>query len=414
MNAFSAKHTLRGKPCGAAPRRLARGLGLAIVALIGWERACVAAEVIPVAGESFSAALIAVDATWQVTLETDAEQKRLPAAGLVRWGHPAEVDQAAQIVMAGGGIIAVSELEILRADQDRLSVQSLNYGSLSLPIDRLAAVIFKPPADPAQRLELIDRLLATDDETDRALLVNGDVITGIMKRMNARTVAFDAKVGPVDLDRRQLVALAFNPALINPPRHTGLRSLVGLEDGTRVIAESMTLNQAKAEIHLTDKLTLEAAPESVVWLQPLGGRCVYLSDLEPLGYRHIPFLELAWNYRRDRNAGGGPLACGDRQVAKGLGMHSASRITYAVEKGARRFRARVGVDDSTEKRGSVTFRVYVDGDLRYSSPMVRGGDHPLDVSVEVAGARRLSLLVHFGDRGDELDYADWLDARFER
>jgi hypothetical protein len=29
----------------------------------------------------------------------------------------------------------------------------------------------------------------------------------------------------------------------------------------------------------------------------------------------------------------------------------------------------------------------------------------------VQGGKRLSLIVDFGERGDELDHADWLDAR---
>ena len=31
--------------------------------------------------------------------------------------------------------------------------------------------------------------------------------------------------------------------------------------------------------------------------------------------------------------------------------------------------------------------------------------------VDVSGVKRLRLVVDFADRGDELDYADWLEAR---
>ena len=40
-----------------------------------------------------------------------------------------------------------------------------------------------------------------------------------------------------------------------------------------------------------------------------------------------------------------------------------------------------------------------------------GGMSPVPVSVDLSGVRQLSLLVDFGERGDELDYADWLEAR---
>jgi hypothetical protein len=78
---------------------------------------------------------------------------------------------------------------------------------------------------------------------------------------------------------------------------------------------------------------------------------------------------------------------------------------------ATRFEAHVGIDDSTGRRGSVIFRVLVDGQERFTSPILRGGDAPVPVSVDVRGAKKLELIVDYADRGDVLDHADWLDAR---
>jgi hypothetical protein len=100
---------------------------------------------------------------------------------------------------------------------------------------------------------------------------------------------------------------------------------------------------------------------------------------------------------------------------KGIGMHSASRLTYRLERKYQRFEAAIAVDDSADGRGSVTFGVYV---LRggawqdaYRSGIVRGGDVPLPISVDLDGAEGLTLTVDYADRGDEMDRADWLDAR---
>ena len=60
---------------------------------------------------------------------------------------------------------------------------------------------------------------------------------------------------------------------------------------------------------------------------------------------------------------------------------------------------------------SVVVRVFADAEERYRSPIVRGGEAPLAISVDVSGAQRLSLVVDHADRGDQLDRADWLDAR---
>jgi len=103
-----------------------------------------------------------------------------------------------------------------------------------------------------------------------------------------------------------------------------------------------------------------------------------------------------------------------RTYLKGLGMHSASRITFALSEPYRRFQSALAVDDLAEGGGSVAFRVFVDGQVRYSSPVIRGGQDPLPISVDLAGATRLDLVVDFAERADELDRADWLDARLIR
>jgi hypothetical protein len=100
-------------------------------------------------------------------------------------------------------------------------------------------------------------------------------------------------------------------------------------------------------------------------------------------------------------------------------MHSPSRITYDLDEPYRLFQAQVALDDEARGRGSVEFRVFVDdggGQWREAaaSGTLRGGQPPRPISVDLAGAKRISLLVDFADRGDELDHADWLDARLVR
>ena len=120
---------------------------------------------------------------------------------------------------------------------------------------------------------------------------------------------------------------------------------------------------------------------------------------------------LPWPYRADRNVTGGLLRCGGRLYLKGLGMHSQSQLTYALDPSYRRFEAELGIDDSTSGGGSVQFRVLLDGREKFASKTVRGGAPPATVSVDLSGAKTLELLIDYADRGDVLDRADWLNAR---
>jgi len=96
-------------------------------------------------------------------------------------------------------------------------------------------------------------------------------------------------------------------------------------------------------------------------------------------------------------------------------MHSAARVTYQLPDSFRTFQAELAIDDHAGKQGSVIFRLLTSdgGDWieQHVSPVVRGGDRPRAVSVDIRGAKALSLAVEFADRADVLDHANWLNAR---
>ena len=97
-------------------------------------------------------------------------------------------------------------------------------------------------------------------------------------------------------------------------------------------------------------------------------------------------------------------------------MHSTSRVAYDISAGYARFEASATIDDSAGKGGSVVFRIFLDdgqGEWKAAleSPVVRGGDKPVAISVDLSGAQRLALIVDAADRGDTLDRADWLPPR---
>ncbi|MFH1919148.1 MAG: NPCBM/NEW2 domain-containing protein, partial [Planctomycetota bacterium] len=195
------------------------------------------------------------------------------------------------------------------------------------------------------------------------------------------------------------------------PQRQGVHAVAGFRDGSRLVGDRLVVGEESLKIDLSGGLTWTAALEDLVSLQPLGGRVTYLSDLKADGYRHVPFLDLQWPYRTDRNCSGGMLRSGGRLYLKGLGVHSAARLSYLLAKPYDRFQAELGIDDDTAGLGSVRFRVFVDGEEKHTSDTIRGGTPPVPVSVDLAGAKRFDLIVDFADRADEQDHANWLDAR---
>lgn len=120
---------------------------------------------------------------------------------------------------------------------------------------------------------------------------------------------------------------------------------------------------------------------------------------------------------RDRSNGetgagdGRTLTIGGVTFAKGLGVHAASEVRYALAAGCTSFTAQVGLDDETGTSGSVVFQVWTDGVKSYDSGVLTGSGGPVALNVNVTGKTDLRLVVTDGADGVSSDHADWADAK---
>ena len=364
---------------------------------------------VPVDGKPFRATLQAADAQWRLTFASAEDTRDMPAADLVRWGACPETARGSLVVFGDGSLLAA---DVREADQENLTAGSALLGTLKLPRARLAGVILFAPADPNRRRQLLDQVTRAADSADRVLLANGDQLPGTVTEIAGDKIHIQTEVGPVTLERFRVVAVAFRPGPRQVPQPpAALRAWAGLADGSRLLATRLVVDGQTLTIRFGGGQEGKTPAEDLVFLQPFGGRAVYLSDLEAAGSRQIPFLDLKWPYTPDRNVLGGQLRAEGRLFLKGLGMHSAARVTYQLDRPYRRFQAELAIDEVAGPGGSVRMRVYVDGQPKSASPVIRGGRAPLAVDVDITGAKRLDLVVDYADRADVLDYANWLDAR---
>jgi hypothetical protein len=112
------------------------------------------------------------------------------------------------------------------------------------------------------------------------------------------------------------------------------------------------------------------------------------------------------------SAVGTPLAFGRTSCGDGIGAHATSFIEYPLDGQFRALDVSVGIDGSTEGRGSVVFHIYVDGKERANSGVMTGFSKPKTLNVgELENARRLILNVTDADDGNRDDLANWVDGR---
>jgi hypothetical protein len=387
---------------------------------------------VPIAVEPFHGELVEVDARWNLTFRADGHERAMPAADLVSWGQCPEQGRAGGLVLQNGSWLTA---QVIAVDKDLITADSEIFGTVKFPREAIRGLILRPSSNPTDRDRLFDRIsplsqagegqgVTAAEQSDLLLLDNGDELSGHLLSIAESVAKFETDVGPIDVKTSRITAIVFSQAQKRKqtPLADQLRAWVGFTDGSRLLATRMTLENNTLNLTVSDQplaVSQSAPRSSLVFLQPLGGSAVYLSDLVPTEYRQTPYLDLAWPFHRDRNVTGGFLCSGGQMYPKGLGVHSAARLVYnlGAGQGARaedapnRFAADLAIDDSTNGGGSVVFRVLVDGQEKYVSPTIHGGDPPTPVSVDIRGAKKLELIVDYADRADVLDHADWLNAR---
>ena len=387
--------------------------------------------VVPVDGAAFSAELFSITAAGDVRFKVDGQTEPvvLKLNDLVRWGHPVALRAQTIVVLADGGRLVTaadwSGGAAVQLKGDDVVVVSDAWDEVKVPRERVVGVVFAQQRSVVERETLVEEVgkrggdpaAEAASPADGVRLGNGDRLVGELSSLEKGSVTLKTAAGETKLPLSRVEAIVLGrQAADGESVARGARFAVGMRDGSLLYAKSIVADQGKATIELANGVKLSGGRVSdIVAVQSLGGRIEYLSDIERADYRFVPYLSIAWPLARDRNVLNGPLVVDGKRYWKGLGLHSAARATYKLDQTYRRFEASIALDDAAKERGSVVCGAYVQRDGKWAeafkSGTVRGGDSPRAVSIDLQGAQGLTLTVDFADRGDELDYADWLDAR---
>ncbi|MFD6990557.1 sigma-70 family RNA polymerase sigma factor [Streptomyces sp. NPDC059943] len=101
------------------------------------------------------------------------------------------------------------------------------------------------------------------------------------------------------------------------------------------------------------------------------------------------------------------MSIGGTRYGHGASMHAAGSVAIQLNRPCATYQAMVGVDDLTLGLGAVRFSVYGDGGRLWRSPVVRGGEAAVPVSVGIGGQKRIRLVVEPHTPFDSVAVADW-------
>ncbi|MBP1619059.1 MAG: Alpha-galactosidase, partial [Bacteroidetes bacterium] len=117
--------------------------------------------------------------------------------------------------------------------------------------------------------------------------------------------------------------------------------------------------------------------------------------------------------RSNQSVDGNRLSIAGKTFGRGFGSHSESSLTVLLEGKAVSFSALVGIDDEVKGRQpAAEFIVYGDNKKLWSSGTMHLGDTARSCRVDLAGVRKLELVVTDGGNGNYYDHVDWVDAKF--
>ena len=255
------------------------------------------------------------------------------------------------------------------------------------------------------------------DERPVAVL---DRVEGIVKDVTAEQVKFELDGDAVDMRRENLEGLIYFQPQTREFPSAFCRLVDGFGGSWNV--KSMTIKGDAMTINSVDGVAAELPLTSIRRLDFSVANTQFLDELTPDSLEWQPYIEsriASANLNRFNGPegqafdGGKRLVLGGRSYERGLSFRSRTSVVYRLPKDGRRFLASVGIDDRAGDTGNV--RLVISGDNRtLFDETVDGGQTPVELSLDVAGIRRLTILVDYGEGLDIGDFLNLCNARITK
>ncbi len=403
---------------------------LLVVAALIWS--AVEVDVETVSGSKVSGALVDASAERVVVRAAD-EEKAIAAADVMRvaFTKPREVANAkvaAWIELADGAKLTAS---VLTRTKDQFAWKS------PLDADDAPAVVldgrdvrtirFQEAGDAV--LERFAEIVGRKASGDQIVIRRGeqtiDSLSGIVRDITADAVQFEIDGDVKAVPMKRVFALVFyRPA----GRELASAACVVL-DAAGMTLPATVLHVTDGKLHVTTPAGLEIVREldRIARIDYAAAKTLYVGDLKPESVEWSPLVggepseELAQFFRprADRALFGGPLLLPRDDAgrfspawpyAKGLAIHSRTKLVYRLPRSFRSFVAVAGIDSRVRPAGNVRLVIDGDGKELYAGTL-SGKDAAVSLALDVQGVKRLTILVDFGDDLDVADHLNLGDAR---
>ena len=372
-----------------------------------------------------------------VTIAAPAGEQQIANDQLISLRWPAEPEASKPAERAAGtaeltdGTLIPLSLLSVSGDMATIKLQRSSDPkeiAVSLSATQLAAVQFQhlderlaKQWDEIRRLNLASDLLVVLKRDGTSL----DYVEGVLGEITDDKVEFKLEGETNRVDRAKVAGVIYYRA----ERRATAEPRMSLQGRSGLRASAMTVRFDDALVTITTAAGAKFAwpVDDVEFADFSAGKVLYLSDIEPASQKWTPLVglptgvTLAAEYgqpRHNRSAFGETLTllirdtdAGSaeqgtlRSFAKGLALRSQTELVYRLPAGFNRFTALAGIDPATTATGNVRLAILAD-DRPLLETEIAGNQPPQPIDVEISGAKRLKIVVDFGQN---LDTGDWLN-----
>jgi len=314
---------------------------------------------------------------------------------------PASTQQGKFVLhMAGGDQLAGEPVSIAG---EQLVWNNAAAGELRVPMNRVAALTRPGQQPPDKRTS-----------EDVVTLNNGDAVRGIIAGIEAGKVNVQrpdaTEPTPVPLD--SIAKIQFASTAAPGAAAANARSFrIRLADGSSLPARALMLDGGKLQADLGDGKPRPVELARVAAIEQVNGPAAWLSGRAPAESVYVPFFGSGQEYPARTDAmvdGSRDLRFGGKTFRRAVGVHAYSRLTWPLDNTYAAFRTQYAVDERLTQ-ADMTVRIKVGDKVVHEKQNVRGGMLSPVITVDLAGAKSLTLEVDYGSGTDVQDRLVWLE-----
>jgi hypothetical protein len=244
-----------------------------------------------------------------------------------------------------------------------------------------------------------------------------DQLEGTILEVTPAGAKFDFDGDKIDVKREKMEGIIF----LQPVKRTLPAPACRLKtnDGSVWSVRSLELKGDTISLSTTSGVSRSLPLASLSQIDFGVGNVLFLADMEQeLNQGEISFqpknmlssFKQLTAPRKNKSVGGDPLSIKGMKYAKGLSLHSRTRLDVRVPEGYRQFRAIAGIDDTAGPAASFQLKILGDNkELFVKQFSADQTAEALPIELELKGVRRLTVVVEEGsgqDFGDTLVLAN--------